>query len=129
MAADITPVPDLSPTERAIATMRARRAAAVCPPVGDEWLLLAEVERLRRENTRQDRDMDQLIGERDAMYDIADKLAYAVAPEEVIGEHSSDNCPWDNALDLITPMAEVDRLRKDVADYEQALAIPGEDAA
>jgi hypothetical protein len=50
MAADTTPLPDLSPTERAIATMRARRAAAVCPLVGDEWLLLPEIERLQQEN-------------------------------------------------------------------------------
>jgi len=48
----LTPLPDLSPTERAIATMRARRDTAVCPLVGDEWLLLAEVERLRAELER-----------------------------------------------------------------------------
>jgi cytochrome c-type biogenesis protein CcmH/NrfG len=62
-----TLVPDLSPTERAIATMRARRDTAVCPPVGDEWLLLAEIERLQ-----------QAVAEADAA--IAD--AYAIPGED-----------------------------------------------
>jgi hypothetical protein len=40
---------------------------------------------------------------------------------ERIGEHSSSNSPWENAFDLVTPAAEVDRL-KDVA-HTQALMI------
>ncbi len=78
-----------------------------------------------RQNRELDRSLDEVIGERDNCHDIADKLAYAVAPEEVIGEHSSHNCPWQNALDLITPMAEVDQLRQDVAEYEKALSPDG----
>ncbi|MFE9372305.1 hypothetical protein ACFYM2_21395 [Streptomyces sp. NPDC006711] len=66
-----------------------------------------------------DRDIGQLIDERDHRGDVADKLAYAVAPEEVIGEHSSMNCPWENAYELITPMAEVDALRQEVARLRQ----------
>ncbi|MFK0179012.1 hypothetical protein ACIQVR_23955 [Streptomyces xanthochromogenes] len=80
-----------------------------------------------------DRDMLQLIDERDHREEVADKLAYAVAPEEVIGEHSSMNCPWENAFELITPMAEVDALRQEVArlrreneDLTVGLGIPRE---
>ncbi|MCZ0207938.1 hypothetical protein OZK63_21230 [Streptomyces sp. UMAF16] len=49
----------------------------------------------------------------------ADTLAYAVAPPAVIGEHSAVNNPWANALDLITPMAEVDALRTKLSDLEE----------
>ncbi|MFE9906461.1 hypothetical protein [Streptomyces achromogenes] len=49
----------------------------------------------------------------------ADTLAYAVAPPAVIGEHSAVNDPWANALDLITPMAEVDALRTKLSDLEE----------
>lgn len=46
-----------------------------------------------------DRDEDQLIGERDHLHEVADRLAYAIAPVEVIGEHSDHNDPWDNAYE------------------------------
>jgi hypothetical protein len=75
----------------------------------------AEVTRLCIEH---DRDLGSVIDERDRMHDVADSLAYAVAPIEVIGEHSSDNDPWENALDLITPHAEVERLAARVAELE-----------
>jgi hypothetical protein len=44
-----------------------------------------------------------------------------VAPIEVIGEHSSGNDPWVNALDMVTPAAEVDRFRS--VAYTQASMI------
>ena len=85
-----------------------------------------EIRRLRAENDRlttklaaEERLHGDTIDDRDRFHDMADKLAYAIAPEEVIGEHSSMNCPWDNALDLITPKAEVDKLRARVAELEQ----------
>lgn len=59
-----------------------------------------------------DRMNDQTMGERDAMHDVADKLAYSIAPIEVLGEHSSDNNPWENALDHVTSAAQVDELRQ-----------------
>jgi multidrug efflux pump subunit AcrA (membrane-fusion protein) len=66
---------------------------------------------------------DQSLQQWDTAQEMADKLAYAVAPLEVIGEHSSGNCPWENALELITPVAEVDRLRSENADLEKALGL------
>lgn len=51
-------------------------------------------------------DLDDALGdaltERDRCHELLDDLAYAVAPVEVLGEHSSGNCPWHNALDLLT---------------------------
>ncbi|MEU1805869.1 hypothetical protein [Streptomyces sp. NPDC019937] len=78
----------------------------------------AELEALRARVAKLDRSETALIGERDHMHDVADKLAYAIAPIEVIGEHSSANDPWQNALDIVTPAAEVDRLRARVAELE-----------
>lgn len=77
--------------------------------------LKAEIDRLRAANAQIDRALGETIDDRDKTQEIADKLAYAVAPEEVIGEHSSMNCPWTNARDLITPKAEVDKLRAALA--------------
>jgi hypothetical protein len=77
--------------------------------------LLAGVRRLRVELARQERLHGDTIDERDRATDMADKLAYAVAPEAVIGEHTADNSPWANALELITPKAEVDKLRQQIA--------------
>jgi hypothetical protein len=77
--------------------------------------LAAEIRRLRDALAKEERMHGETIDDRDRMHDMADKLAYAVAPEEVIGEHSSMNCPWENALDLITPMAEVEKLRAELA--------------
>jgi hypothetical protein len=76
--------------------------------------LKAEIDRLRAEAGRQERLHGDTIDDRDRASDMADKLAYAVAPEEVIGEHTADNSPWANALDLITPKADVDKLRQQI---------------
>jgi hypothetical protein len=77
-------------------------------------LLLAEIRRLRAELARQERLHGDTIDDRDRAQDAADKLAYAVASEDVIGEHTADNSPWANALDLVTPKATVDKLRADL---------------
>jgi hypothetical protein len=45
-----------------------------------------------------EREVLWLIDERDAFHRMADKLAAALAPPEVLGEHSSMNDPWENAL-------------------------------
>lgn len=46
------------------------------------------------------RDQDQILNERDHAEGMADKLAAAVAAllGVEIGEHSSANCPWTEAL-------------------------------
>lgn len=50
--------------------------------------------------TYSERDMTEMIEDRDRCMEWADKLAYAIAPVAVIGEHSSANDPWQNALEL-----------------------------
>lgn len=47
----------------------------------------------------QDREIDEVIAERDYYHDWADELALAIAPQEIIGEHTSANNPWRNALE------------------------------
>lgn len=42
---------------------------------------------------------NQTCEERDAFHEWADKLAAAIAPFEVRGEHSNGNNPWANALE------------------------------
>jgi hypothetical protein len=43
----------------------------------------------------------QIIKERDYFEEWADKLAYAIAPVEIIGEHSNVNNPYQNALEYL----------------------------
>lgn len=49
---------------------------------------------------RDERD-EVLIRERDEAQEAADSLAYAIAPMEQIGEHSSRNNPWQNAREAL----------------------------
>lgn len=51
---------------------------------------------------KEEREFGEMIDHRDQLHDVADRLAYAIAPIEQIGEHSSGNNPWDNALDVLT---------------------------
>lgn len=88
--------------------------AATAAP-GMAAALLAEVRRLSAALTREQRLHGDTIDDRDRATNMADKLAYAVAPETVIGEHTADNSPWANALDLITSASEVDKLRAELA--------------
>ena len=61
-----------------------------CPTCGDRWW----------ESTpaAEQATMDALR-EVEKLTDVADRLAAAIAPPEVLGEHSSANDPWRNALD------------------------------
>lgn len=54
-----------------------------------------------------ERDMDQLLKERDYAEGMADKLADALATMLCvdIGEHSSGNCPWTEALEAFEERA------------------------
>lgn len=49
-------------------------------------------------------EINQLIASRDRAEAMADKLAEKIATEKSlnIGEHSSVNCPWQNALDGVS---------------------------
>lgn len=73
----------------------------------DEW---------HRNFESEERAHGRAIGERDRAEEAADALAYAIAPTEVIGEHSNMNDPWSNALAALEGerrehQAEVERLR------------------
>lgn len=63
--------------------------------------LIAEVERLRKANARLDRDLTEEVNLRELREETADNLAHAIAAMTGadIGEHSSTNDPWRNALD------------------------------
>jgi hypothetical protein len=43
--------------------------------------------------------VDEELTTRDEYHDIADNLSLAIAPMDVIGEHSSGNDPWANAIE------------------------------
>lgn len=62
---------------------------------------LARVERLEHELAHERSLHGGTIDERDTAQEWADKLAYAVADQDVIGEHSSLNNPWLNALEIL----------------------------
>ncbi|QOD65838.1 hypothetical protein HGK82_22365 [Ochrobactrum sp. MT180101] len=64
-----------------------------------EELLAAE----RAKLTKEEADHTRSLEERDRYHDVADKLAHAIADryQSDIGEHSSVNDPWQNALNLI----------------------------
>jgi hypothetical protein len=114
-----TPDLDLDAIEAALTVYRHHPdlgfACCSAHPIADcGEALVAEVRRLRAELARQELLHGDTIDDRDRAQDAADKLAYAVASEDVIGEHTADNSPWANALDLITSKAEVDKLRRDL---------------
>lgn len=72
----------------------------------------AEVDRLRAQS---ESDVLEEIDERDEATAWADRLAQAIAPAEVIGEHASTNNPWARAVEAATEQrAELDRLRAKV---------------
>lgn len=83
-----------------------------------------ERDELKERVTELDRDLGETIDDRDRAQDAADKLAYAIAPIEVIGEHSSENDPWKNALERVTPLAEVKSLRSQLVDPTASGAQP-----
>lgn len=61
--------------------------------------LVTALEEVEKALAEEERGHLQTIDERDSYHEWADKLAYTIAPEEVIGEHSSANNPWANALE------------------------------
>jgi hypothetical protein len=67
--------------------------------------LRAELEQARQQLRAEIHAHGQTIDERDHATDMADRLAAAIAPESVIGEHSGMNCPWTNALEYASEQA------------------------
>ena len=94
----------------------------------DPAALEAKVERLKAELAAERRDVVKLIGERDRAEKAADRLAYAIAPVEAIGEHSNDNDPWANAVDnLEATLARLTRERDEARQgRSEALARLGD---
>jgi len=67
---------------------------------------------LRKELEGLERSLEQTIIARDNAEEWADKLAYTIGGED-IGEHSSCNNPWANALDIsVQLLTELEQLRK-----------------
>lgn len=64
-----------------------------------------QLARLTKDYTAEERLHAQTIAERDSALTMADRLAAALAPADVIGEHSDGNDPWQNALDYAAPSA------------------------
>ncbi len=82
-----------------------------------------DISALKKQVAQLDQIETQLIRERDMAEAVADSLAYAVAPIEVIGEHSSMNCPWQNALELVTSDETVCRLRLELTGEQKSNAL------
>jgi len=73
--------------------------------------LIRELHAQKAEIATLESDSDQIMKERDEAEEMADKLAYAIAPVEIIGEHSNCNNPRVNALEQIDiQKAEIERL-------------------
>lgn len=58
-----------------------------------------EVEELKRQIAKLDADLSREVVRVEELHNIADRLSWAIAPVEIIGEHSSANDPWENAIE------------------------------
>jgi|GEM_PF-6895582 len=76
-------------------------AADLMPSAEQMPAFLGDLDAILRELRQTRTGLDQTIGERDQAQDAADSLAYAIAPLEVIGEHTGDNDPWAEALEVL----------------------------
>lgn len=95
-----------------------RRAGAVAgthgSPSGNALLdACSEIERLQRQLDQSEASALDVVDERDRCERKLDQFAYTIAPIEVIGEHSSGNDPWENALDMLSSAAQVEELEAD----------------
>ncbi len=81
-------------------------------------LVKAECEAAKKERDRLDASETQLIGERDRFEEWADKLAYAIAHVEDIGEHSNLNKPWEEAYNLLTSDSEVREMKAQLETWK-----------
>lgn len=59
----------------------------------------AEVDELREQIEKLEADLGQQIDRTEELHNIADRLSWAIAPMSEVGEHSSANDPWENAIE------------------------------
>lgn len=85
------------------AALASAPVAGEAQPVIHHHGFAADNQRLRAINESLDKQLEEVMTERDEYHDVADKLADAIADHLLveIGEHSSSNCPWMRALDAI----------------------------
>lgn len=111
----------------------ARTALASAPVAGEARPVIhqhgfaADNQRLRAINESLDKQLEEVMTERDEYHDMADKLANAIADHLLveIGEHSSSNCPWMRALDAIenaAPQATAEDVRNATLEEAAELA-------
>ena len=93
----------MTPEDRA-ELERWRQIAATTPGRTARTLLDAcnAIEALQAKLDRSEASALDVVDERDRLENLLNRFAYAVAPVSVIGEHSSGNDPWANALEILT---------------------------
>lgn len=114
----------LTPDE--LAELRESMAEGWCPcKTADDMAsrMLAHIDAQAAEIRRAEADALVDIDQRDRAELWADRLAGAVGGIDLIGEHSNANCPWENAYDLITPHAEVVKLRAGMWNHADTLEV------
>jgi hypothetical protein len=57
------------------------------------------LEAAEKANVKLDRDLGREIDRVEELHGVADRLSWAIASIEIIGEHSSGNNPWENAIE------------------------------
>lgn len=98
-------------------------AADLMPSADAMPAFLADIDTVLRDLRRERSGHTGTMNERDRASDAADKLAYAIAPVEVIGEHGEDD-PWAEALQVLSQhKAEHARLTEENAALRRALFV------
>jgi len=89
-----------------------------CTTCGMTW----EQQAAARQNDAAEAVELALIDERDEAEAWADRLAAAIAPVDVLGEHSSANNPWQNALDYAAarPVLSREALRQRIVEAQRS---------
>jgi hypothetical protein len=93
---DRRPEPLTAEEEAELCVQRAEHPDLIGVTHFDAVLATLEAERQKAE-----REAIELIEERDNLMDRLDVMANAIAPMEVIGEHSNLNDPWANAVEAL----------------------------
>jgi hypothetical protein len=64
-----------------------------------------DLQQAQQQLARETRVHNETVEERDRATDMADKLAQMIATEDMVGEHTGMNDPWQNTLDLWRELA------------------------